>query len=69
MAVLKGGQAHPQQSHTAKELELRPEHGSGVRGTASFEAHFSGGPKHVNVHEAGSGDRPILACADLEEAG
>ena len=30
---------------------------------------FSGEPKLVNVHEAGSGDPPILACADLRRAG
>jgi hypothetical protein len=30
---------------------------------------FSGAPKHVNVHEAGSGNPPILTCADLKEAG
>jgi hypothetical protein len=30
---------------------------------------FSGGPKHVNVHEAGAGDPPILSCADLQGAG
>ena len=31
----------------------------------SVEKLFSGAPKHVNVHEAGSGNPPILACADL----
>ena len=30
---------------------------------------FSGAPKHVNVHEAGSGDPPVLTCADLKRAG
>ena len=30
---------------------------------------FSGAPKYVNVHEAGSGNPPILACADLKRAG
>jgi hypothetical protein len=34
----------------------------------SVEKLFSGGPKHVNVHEAGTGDPPILACADLKGA-
>ena len=33
----QGGQAHTQQSHTARKLELRPEHGSGVSGTATFK--------------------------------
>ena len=35
----------------------------------SVEKLFSGAPKHVNVHEAGSGNPPILACADLKRAG
>jgi hypothetical protein len=35
----------------------------------SVEKLFSGDPKHVNVHEAGSGNPPILTCADLKEAG
>src|SRR5829696_837124 len=170
----QGERAHPQQGHTAKELKLLPEHGSGVSGTASFgdvsdgvvvklrlrdlpepdtlylshvhpgtcaeleeeehqehaedheeegRAHengehaeegkgdehtdhgseggeeieyplsqvesdsegdgsstttlqdtsvdklFSGEPKHVNVHEAGSGNPPILSCADLKRVG
>ena len=30
---------------------------------------FSGEPKYVNVHEAGSGNQPILSCADLKRAG
>jgi hypothetical protein len=34
----------------------------------SIEKLFSGGPKHVNVHEAGAGDPPVLTCADLDEA-
>jgi hypothetical protein len=32
----------------------------------SVEKLFSGDPKHVNVHEEGSGQPPILACADLK---
>jgi Cu/Zn superoxide dismutase len=35
----------------------------------SVEMLFSGALKHVNVHEAGSGNPPILACADLKRAG
>jgi hypothetical protein len=34
----------------------------------SVDKLFSGGPKHVNIHEAGTGDPPILACADLKGA-
>jgi hypothetical protein len=33
----------------------------------SVEELFSGEPKHVNVHEAGSGNPPILTCANLNE--
>jgi hypothetical protein len=32
----------------------------------SVEKLFSGEPNHVNVHEAGSGNPPILACAHLK---
>jgi len=35
----------------------------------SVDKLFSGGPKHLNVHEAGSGNPPILTCADLKRAG
>jgi hypothetical protein len=35
----------------------------------SVEKLFSGKPKHVNVHEAGTGNPPVLACADLKRAG
>jgi hypothetical protein len=35
----------------------------------SVEKLFSGAPKHVNVHETGSGNPPILSCADLKRAG
>jgi hypothetical protein len=34
----------------------------------SVEKLFSGARKHVNVHEAGSGNPPILACANLKRA-
>jgi hypothetical protein len=33
----------------------------------SVEKLFSGVPRHLNVHEAGSGTPPILACANLRE--
>ena len=35
----------------------------------SVDGLFSGEAKHVNVHEAGSGDPPVLSCADLKHAG
>jgi Cu/Zn superoxide dismutase len=38
-------------------------------GQLSVDKLFSGKPKHVMVHEAGSGNPPILTCADLERAG
>jgi hypothetical protein len=39
-------------------------------GQISVDKLFSGGPKkHVMVHEAGSGNPPILTCADLERVG
>jgi hypothetical protein len=34
----------------------------------SVEKLFSGGARYVNVHAAGTGDPPILTCADLKEA-
>jgi Cu/Zn superoxide dismutase len=38
-------------------------------GQLSVDKLFSGDPKHVMVHEAGSGNPPVLTCADLERAG
>jgi hypothetical protein len=35
----------------------------------SVEKLFTGDAKHVNVHKAGSGNPPILTCADLKRAG
>ena len=35
----------------------------------SVDKLFSGKNKHVNVHEAGAGNPPVLACADLKRAG
>jgi hypothetical protein len=35
----------------------------------SVEKLFSGEPKHVNVHEAGAGDPPVLTCANLTRKG
>ena len=34
----------------------------------SVDKLFSGDPKYLNVHEAGSGNPPILSCADLKRA-
>jgi hypothetical protein len=46
-------------------------HGSSITTLpdTSVEELFSGEPKHVNVHEVGSGNPPILTCADLKRAG
>jgi hypothetical protein len=52
-------------------ISISEGHGSStttLRGT-SVEKLFSGAPKHVKVHEAGSGNPPILSCADLKRAG
>jgi hypothetical protein len=38
-------------------------------GETSMKELFSGAPKHVNVHDVGSGNPPILTCADLKQAG
>jgi hypothetical protein len=38
-------------------------------GETSVDKLFSAEPKYVNVHEVGSGNPPILNCADLERAG
>lgn len=35
----------------------------------SVEKLCSGSPEHINIHAAGAGDPPVLACADLQEAG
>jgi len=35
----------------------------------SVEELLSGEPKHVNFQEGGTGNTPILACADLKQAG
>jgi uncharacterized protein (DUF305 family) len=34
----------------------------------TFEGLLSGEPKHVNVHKPGSGERPPVTCANLNEA-
>src|SRR5215217_84516 len=46
-------------------------HGSSTTtlGETSVEKLFSAELKYVNVHEAGSGNQPILSCADLKRAG
>jgi len=63
----------------AEEIEYpldQVESDSEGRGTSTTTLHdtsveelFSGEPKLVNLHEAGSGDPPILACANLRRAG
>ena len=35
----------------------------------SLDKLFSGDPKHLNVHAAGSGDPPVLTCGDLKGGG
>ena len=60
-------------SYALTQVESNPE-GRGTSttmfGQISVNKLFSGGPKkHVMVHEAGSGNPPILTCADLERTG
>jgi len=38
-------------------------------GETSVDKLLSGEPKYINVHEAGSGNPPILSCADLKRTG
>jgi hypothetical protein len=61
---------------TAKEIEYplsqvkSDSEGQGSSTTTlretSVDKLFSGEPKYLNVHEAGSGNPPILSCADLK---
>jgi hypothetical protein len=67
-----GGGTH---EHGAAEIEYplsQVKSDSEGRGSSTTTLHetsvdklFSGEPKHVNVHEAGSGNPPILTCAEL----
>jgi hypothetical protein len=76
----RAGQGHSGHQHgTAKEIEYplsqvksdSEGHGSSstTLGETSVDKLFSAEPKYVNVHEAGSGNPPILSCADLKRAG
>jgi hypothetical protein len=73
-------QGHSGHQHgTAKEIEYplsqvkADAEGEGssttTLGETSVDKLFSAEPKYVNVHEAGSGNPPILSCADLKRAG
>jgi hypothetical protein len=71
-----GGGSH---EHGAAEIEYplsqvksnSEDHGSSTTtlGETSVDKLFSAELKYVNVHEAGSGNQPILSCADLKRAG
>jgi hypothetical protein len=71
-----GGGSH---EHGGAEIEYplsqvksdSEDHGSSTTtlGETSVDRLFSGEPKYVNVHEAGSGNQPILSCANLNRAG
>jgi hypothetical protein len=76
----RAGQGHSGHQHgTAKEIEYPLSQvksdweGQGssttTLGETSVDKLFSAEPKYVNVHEAGSGNPPILSCADLKRAG
>jgi hypothetical protein len=60
-------------SYALSQVESNPEgRGSSTTmfGQTSVDRLFSGErKKHVMVHEAGSGNPPVLTCADLERAG
>lgn len=74
----KEGEIHEEHHEHAEEIEYplsevkTDSQGQGSSTTmvhkTSVQKLFSGGAKHVNVHEAGTGDPPILACADLKGA-
>ena len=71
-----GGGTH---EHGAAEIEYplsQVKSDSEGRGSSTTTLHetsvdklLSGEPKYINVHEAGSGNPPILSCADLKRAG
>jgi hypothetical protein len=63
-----GAQIHYPLSQVKSDSEGR---GSSTTtlGETSVDKLFSGEPKHMNVHEAGSGNPPILTCAELKRAG
>jgi hypothetical protein len=76
----RAGQGHSGHEHgTAKEIEYPLSQvksdweGQGssttTLGETSVDKLFSAEPKYVNVHEEGSGNPPILSCADLKRAG
>jgi hypothetical protein len=76
----RAGQGHSGHEHgTAKEIEYPLSQvksdweGQGssttTLGETSVDKLFSAEPRYVNVHEVGSGNPPILSCADLKRAG
>jgi hypothetical protein len=77
---VRAGQGHSGHEHgTAKEIEYPLSQvksdwqGQGssttTLGETSVDKLFSAEPKYVNVHKEGSGNPPILSCADLKRAG
>ena len=76
----KEGHTHEEEHHEHGEAIEYPlsevksdSEGDGSSTTAVHETSvqklFSGKAKHVNVHEAGAGNPPVLSCADLKGAG
>jgi hypothetical protein len=76
----RAGQGHSGHEHgTAKKIEYplsqvkSDSEGQGssttTLGETSIDKLFSAEPKYVNIHEAGSGNPPILSCVDLKRAG
>ncbi len=75
-AESSGHSGHEHGTHAEIEYPLTPlqqdSRGNGssttvVRGV-TLEGLLSGDPKHINVHEPGSGEPPPVTCANLNEA-
>jgi hypothetical protein len=75
----KEGEMEEEHHEHAKEIEYplsEVKSDSQGHGSSTTTVHktfvkklFSGGAKHVNVHEAGAGNPPVLSCADLRQTG
>jgi hypothetical protein len=72
------GHSHHEEHGATEEIEypLTPmDAGAKGDGTSTtvvdgvtLEGLFSGAPKHVNIHEPGSGELPPVTCGDLKDA-
>jgi hypothetical protein len=64
----RGGEIEYPLSQVKSDSEGRGSSTTTLRDTSVYKL-FSGDPKHVNVHAAGTGNPPILTCADMKGAG